>query len=230
MQPGHVVLDGRGGIVDADESFGHLLLSSTADLRGRNVLSFTAPADRDECKQAIAGLHETGRPFDITKRFIRFDGGIIWVRNSVSRMVIRGTDLIVATCAPLAESPLREAPAALLQSARMQLSMLKARSLVGAASLLSGPGWPALLQVYIAEAEGRAVTVAELADLLGDPILSCQRWVEALVQFDMLEVETRNVGLDAPKAYRLTGEAGVRLERYLAATAALSVSDLSACA
>jgi hypothetical protein len=69
MLPGHVVLDQQGAILEADESFGSLLMSPVAGLRGRNVLSFTAPADREECTQAIAMLRDAGCPFDITKRF-----------------------------------------------------------------------------------------------------------------------------------------------------------------
>lgn len=215
MLPGHVVLDQQGAIIEADDGFETLLMSPVAKLRGRNVLSFTAPADRQECTQAIAGLRTTGRPFDITKRFIRQDESILWVRNSVSRMTIQQTELIVATCTPVLPVVRRRTPGALLDSAHLHAAMVRARNNVGDPLLLSGASWPLLLEVYIAEAEGRLVSASTLGDHLGQSWAASQRWINALVGADVLEVEIGNPAPDAPKTYRLTSGTVERLEEYL---------------
>jgi PAS domain S-box-containing protein len=215
MLPGHVVLDQQGAIVEADDGFETLLMSSVADLRGRNVLSFTAPADRDECTRAIAGLRTTGRPFDITKRFIRQDDSTLWVRNSVSRMTIQRTELIVATCTPVLPDVHRRTPGALLNSAHFHAAMARGRNSVGDPLLLSGASWPLLLEVYIAEAEGRAVSAISLADHLGQSKEASQRWINVLISSDVLEVELGSLAPDVSKTYRLTSSAVQRLEEYL---------------
>jgi PAS domain S-box-containing protein len=226
MQPGHVLLDQQGGIVQADDSFGTLLLSPMARLLGRNVLSFTAPADRDECTQAIAKLRETGRPFDITKRFLREDDSVVWVRNSVSRMMVGDNELIVATCTPIPDHMRQQTPDSLLRSARRQVAMVEARGRIADPAVLAGPSWPALLEVYIAEAEGRAVNAAALSSHFGQGIHLTRRWIDLLVGSDILEVETRNMSHDAAKSYRLTSGALRRLEEYLVAFATASDAAL----
>lgn len=227
MLPGHVVLDQQGAILEADDSFGSLLMSPVAGLRGRNVLSFTAPADRDECTQAIATLRDTGRPFDITKRFLRQDDSTIWVRNSVSRMIIERKELIVATCTPIAPDHHRRTPELLLESARVQAAMAEARAEIADPVLVSGKSWSLLLQVYIAEGEGRAVSAEWLAARLKLSHTTSQRWINALLAADVLEVETRNLAPNTVKCYRLTATTMQRVEEYLAKFSGYSASHLA---
>ncbi len=227
MLPGHVVLDQQGAILEADDSFGLLLMSPVAGLRGRNVLSFTAPADREECTRAIATLRDTGRPFDITKRFLRQDDSTVWVRNSVSRMIIERKELIVATCTPISPDHHRRTPELLLDTARAQAAMAAARADIADPALVSGTSWNVLLQVYIAEGEGRAVSVAWLAEHLKLSHVTSQRWINALLAADVLEVEIRNLAPDTVKCYRLTSATMHRVEEYLAKFSGYSASHLA---
>jgi hypothetical protein len=215
MLPGHVLLDHHGAIVQADDGFGALLMTPAARLRGCDVLSITAPADREECCEAIAALKATGKPFDIVKRFIRQDDTVLWVRNSVSRMLVQQQDLIVATCTPVLEPIARHAPGDLLHTAQVQVQMVEAQSSICHPFPLAGPSWPALLQVYIAEAEGRIMDIDMLAASLGQSRTLINRYVTALVGSGVLEVETRSLDPDVAKAYRLTTGAVHRLEDYL---------------
>lgn len=215
MLPGHVVLDQQGRIVEADDSFGTLLLSPVDRLRGRDVLSLTAPADRAECTAAIAGLRATGQPFDIVKRFVRADESLLWVRNSVSQLTIRQESMIVATCTPMPHHERRRTPETLLRSARLQAAMRKAQGSIGDPLLIQGISWSTLLEVYIAEAEGRPIDVASLVDQLQQSARLIQRWVDALMSADILEVETCDPVPNRAKCYRLTAGAVERLEGYL---------------
>jgi hypothetical protein len=220
MLPGHVLLDHQGAIVQADDGFGALLMTPAARLRGCDVLSITAPADREECYQAIAALQATGKPFDIVKRFIRHDDTVLWVRNSVSRMVFQQQDLIVATCTPVVEPMGRHGPGDLHHTAQVQARMVEAQRSICHPFPLAGPSWPALLEVYIAEAEGRIIDINTLATKLGQRHELITRYVAALVGSGVLEVETRNLAPDTAKAYRLTTSAVHRLEDYLLTFAA----------
>jgi hypothetical protein len=215
MAPGHLLIDHRCAILEADEAFGRMMHREPESLRGCDVLSLTAAADRDECTRAIGTLVATRRPFDIVKRFVREDASVLWVRNSVSMMRCNGDDLIVATCAPVADRNPRQAPAALLNTARLQVAMVEERGRICDAQLLSGPSWQALLHVYIAEAEGRSASIADLAGRVGQSPEVLARWIKLLSTNDVLDVETANTDPSVAKCYRLTATAAERLEAYL---------------
>jgi hypothetical protein len=213
---GHVLIGIDGAIHNADSGFADLLRADRPSLLGRRILDVTAPADRDECCLALDGLRATRRPFNIVKRFVRDDASLIWVRNSVSIMGDGKTDLIVATCAAIPEGLSRRGPADLLDTARDMMAMSQERASVCNPQLVAAPGWSALLEAYIAEAEGRATSVPALAERLGHSENLVGRWIAALVSHDVLEVETRDPKPDAAKAFRLTSSAVRRLEQYLA--------------
>jgi hypothetical protein len=78
-------------------------------------------------------------------------------------MIIEHKELIVATCTPIAPDHHRRTPELLLDSARVQAAMAEARTEIADPVLVSGKSWSLLLQVYIAEGEGRAVSVEWLA-------------------------------------------------------------------
>jgi hypothetical protein len=227
QQFGHVLIGSRGIILEADEGFGAMLHEAPDRLRGREVLSITAPADHAECSEALDRLRRTGQAFDIIKRFIRQDRSVLWVRNSVTRMPVGQMDLLVATCAAVAVAPVRQTPAHLLSSARRQLSMIRERSAVCDETFLSGPSWEALLLIYVAEAEGGVVDAEHLATRLGPNSATIGRWLLAMQSAGIVEIETRESRPDAVKSYRLAAETTQRLERYLARFSASAGTELT---
>lgn len=215
VEPGHVLLDRRGAILEADAAFGRLIQADPHRLRGRDVLSLTADADRPDCADAIRDLLETGRSFDMTKRFVREDESVLWVRNSVSLMTLNTVEVVVATCAHAPPPQVRRSPAVLLASARTQLEMIGDRRRLGDPLVLSGPNWTTLLQVFVAEAEGRIVDLATLAANYGQGREVARRWLNILIRSGLLEVETRAADPYSEKSYRLTATAAARLEAHL---------------
>ncbi len=212
---GHVLIGDEGSILGADVGFGELLKACPHSLPGRRILDITAPADREECCRAMEGLRVTRRPFTIVKRLVRDDASLIWVRNSVSIMAGAHMGPVVATCTAVPEDPARRSPAALLDAARFMRATAQGRDIVCEPQLTSAPGWDALLEIYIAEAEGRSIDVPALAGALRQSEALVRRWVAALVSHNVVEVETRDPMPDAEKAYRLTASTIDRLERYL---------------
>ncbi|KKI20327.1 hypothetical protein [Sphingomonas sp. Ag1] len=102
--------------------------------------------------------------------------------------------------------------------------MAAAQSDIADPALVSGTSWNVLLQVYIAEGEGRSVSVAWLAEHLKLSHVTSQRWINALLAADVLEVEIRNLAPDTVKCYRLTSATMHRVEEYLAKFSGYSAS------
>jgi PAS domain S-box-containing protein len=215
-QAGHVLIGAEGQLLDMDAAFCDIMHCDPQGIRGRMVLDVTAPPDRQECARAIATLRATHRPFVIIKRFIRDDGSLVWVRNTVSiTMDGGGAQMVVATVEPVEPPVGNDSPAILLDVARFLVTTRRDRRTVCDPALFSEPGWDAVLAAYVAEAEGRAVDVATLATMLDHGPAMIERWVRALMQHGVLEIEYRNPSADAPKAYRLTSDTHRKLEDYL---------------
>lgn len=217
-QAGHVLIGTEGQLLDVDAAFCDIMRSGPDDLRGRRVLDVTAPADRDDCARAMAALRDTQQPVSLVKRLIRNDGSLIWVRNSVAITVDgdRGP-IVVATVEPIIVLASNDHPATLLTVARFLVAIRRERALVCDPMLFAEPGWDAVLAAYVAEAEGLVVDVARLAAMLDHAPLTIERWINALVQHGVLEIEHRSVPAQAPRAFRLTGDTHAKLEAYLSA-------------
>jgi PAS domain S-box-containing protein len=215
VDPGHLLIDRSGAILEADAAFGRLVQAEPCALRGRAVLSLTADADRSECDAAIRGLLKTGRSFDMTKRFVREDTSVLWVRNSVSLMTIGRAEVVVATCAWASAPEPSSAPVVLRAAARAQQALIEDRASVGDPLLLGGPNWSTLLQLFIAEMEGRTVDLPALAAHYGHSLDVVRRWVAVLIKAGLIEVETCASDPYTEKSYRLTAIAAQRLEAHL---------------
>ena len=216
IRTAHVIINDAGELVGLDQSFCDIMQAQMSAIHGKAVMDVTAPADRAECADAIRRLRETGTPFVITKRFLRDDGSLVWVRNTVSMAAdAHGSAIMVATIEPVVEPADDRNPAKLLGAARFLAESRRDRSDICDPALFSEPGWDAILACYTAEAEGRPTTVTSLVFKIGHTHSVISRWVAALVQHDVLEIETRNPSAHAEKSFRLTAHTHQRLEAYL---------------
>jgi PAS domain S-box-containing protein len=216
VEAGHVLIGTAGEFLSMDAAFCGIMRLSEDEMRGRLVLDVTAPADRMECATAIQQLRDTGRPFEITKRFMRDDGSLVWVKNTVSITI--GEDrpgMIVATIEPVSPRDAR-GPALLLDMARLHINARRNRESVCDPMFFSDSGWDTILAIYVAEAEGRSIDTERLAGLLGKSIALTDRWITALLRANVLEIEYANPQADTTKAYRLTAATHAKLEVFLA--------------
>jgi PAS domain S-box-containing protein len=217
FQSGHVLVGEQGELVGVDRGFCAILDTEPASVIGRPVLEMTAPADRAECAGAIAHLRATGTPFRITKRFLRDDGTLIWVVNSVSILEGgHGPGLIMATIDRFVQPDEPRVPARLLSCAKFIADCKNDRATVLDPRLITDTAWDVIIVLYIAEAEGRAVTVAGLATALGEPSIRASRWIDVLLGQGIIEIETLTADAHSAKAFRLTAAAHKRLEAHLA--------------
>jgi PAS domain S-box-containing protein len=212
---GQVIIDDTGALVRVDAGFCEIMRTSAGKVQGKYVLDVTAPADRQECNAAIAKLRSTGQPFVITKRLMREDGSLVWVKNTVSVASLGGADVLIATVEPVADRSEERGPALLLETARFLLVCRNDRASVVGTHQFFEPAWDAVLLAYIAEAEGHAIDVATLSQRIGHPPAATQRWVKLLVTRGVLELETRDPDADAEKTFRLTTHTHRMLEAHL---------------
>jgi PAS domain S-box-containing protein len=82
---GVAVLKPDGRFIEFNDAFGELSGYDPAELRSLNSLALTHPDDRAAMSALLAGLLDGSRSdFIIEKRYVRKDGSVIWVQNSVS--------------------------------------------------------------------------------------------------------------------------------------------------
>lgn len=216
MHPGHVLIDLAGRLCAVDRHFCAIMRAQAADVIGRPVLDITAPADRQECGDAIRALRDSGRSFRLSKRFLRDDGTLVWVTNIVSTLSgLDGDTLIVATIDPMVLDEIRQ-PALLLDGAHFLEAYKSDRRSVFDPALFADTAWDVILAAYITEAEGNALSIADLATRLGLPRDRIARWVAALLDQGALEIETRRADAHSAKCFRLTGATHRTLEEHLA--------------
>jgi PAS domain S-box-containing protein len=216
MDAGHVLIGAAGELLSVDAAFCAILQLPDSQIRGRRVLDVTAPADRVECATAIQHLRDTGRPFVITKRLLRDEGSLVWVRNSVSITVGADRDggTIVATVQPV-PPPEERSPATLLNVANLHITMRQDRAAVCDPGYFGEVGWDIVLALYVAEAEGRAMDIERLSVLLNKSVALTQRWIQMLLDGRVVELEYRNPDPVNAKAFRLTSATHEKLEAFL---------------
>jgi PAS domain S-box-containing protein len=84
---GIAVLDPDGTITACNPAVGQLLRREPADLIGGTFFEITHPADLDEAKRNCAVMQDgVDRIVRHECRFLRSDGGVVWVMVSTSRV------------------------------------------------------------------------------------------------------------------------------------------------
>jgi two-component system sporulation sensor kinase C len=82
---GFAVTDEKGCVVEANKSFAKIVDREYSEIRGANLLEWIHPEDRIRHRSMLEQLLSARIPgFVIEKRYLRPDGTIVWVRNSVT--------------------------------------------------------------------------------------------------------------------------------------------------
>jgi PAS domain S-box-containing protein len=82
---GVAVLTPEGRFIETNEAFGELCGYHADELRSLNSLELTHPDDRAAMRALLDSMLDGSRSdFVIEKRYLRKDGSVIWVQNSVS--------------------------------------------------------------------------------------------------------------------------------------------------
>lgn len=176
-------------IIDCDNRYLAILELERAEVIGRTALDLTFHIDRRINAIMLGRLASGGAAFSITKRYVRGDGSLFWVTNHVAPVAGKGKARSCAICVP-AYTPVTSAGLA---------SNIRAVRCLGAAfvaakrtideKIFSAPAVEILLKLYAAELEGRSMTGEGLAHSLGLSTTVALRWLLALAQRKLIEVE-----------------------------------------
>ncbi|MEH3159638.1 MAG: PAS domain-containing protein [Sphingomonas taxi] len=206
------ITDERLTILAVDDAYLALVGRERREIVGRSPLTFTAPVDRAVNDVLFQRLRVEGRAFAITKRYLRGDGGVQWVRNHVG--LFRdgvGSARVIATCEARAEPPLANDVAWVRQDALTLARTLDAARRAFGGDLTATSALEVLLHLYLAEMEGRSLTPRCLAALTGQAEQTTLRWLRVLSERRLAEVE-RDGPLDLAAPMRIAAAAQRRME------------------
>lgn len=201
----HCLGDADQRILSIDQSFLELLGRDRKEVVGRRGISFTLPDDRPLNSTLLTRLETESVPFSITKRYVRSDGSLLWVNNTVSKFRDgAGPVRLLVTSRATGQPAIDGVLARNLRMARRLCAAIDAGKTAFGADLLSAPPTETLLLLYTAELEGTVLTGEQLAERLGLPWSATVRWLRVLIERGLIEVEG-----DAP----LVAEAPLRIGR-----------------
>lgn len=81
---GVAVTDGSGRFLMSNERFREMVGRSSETLHRLQIADITDPEDLPHTERSLDRLLRTGESFAIEKRYVRPDGGTVWVNNSVA--------------------------------------------------------------------------------------------------------------------------------------------------
>jgi PAS domain S-box-containing protein len=215
MPVAHCVSSTAGTILVADSNFCRLLQRPQSELIGASYRSITVAEDLEKSAEMIAGLLDKAGPTRLRKRYWRPDGTNVEVDLLVSRFDAAGH--LVSTLSWREEDAPRDTPLRMWKAA-LRLKHLYSLKMEEFGRELFGdfPGL-ILLDLYLAEAEGRLASLEEVAGSAGLSVESVQRWLRVLAQRRLVHP------LDGSATLQLGHDGLSKIERLL--TAALQPLD-----
>lgn len=215
-QLGKAVIDGAGMIIRADREFCTTMRADRGRIVGRNMLDFTAPADRERCIYLVDRLLTDGIPVSTVKRLVREDTSHFWVCSRLQMCVPELGEIRIDTRIETAAPPSDWVdPAELLRVAMLMTEGRRARAASFPAALFTDHAWDILLAAYMREAEGGVLTTADLQGMMGMSLANASRWMRALNADGLLEYEQGEGPVLATTSFRLSCGAHQKFERYL---------------
>ena len=215
-QLGRVVIDGAGMIVRADREFCATMRSDESRIVGRNMLDFTAPADRERCIYLVDRLLGDGMPVATVKRLVREDKSHFWICSRLQICAPEQGEIRIDTRIETAAPPSDWIdPEDLMRVATLMTEGRRARAATFPATLFTDHAWDILLAAYVCEAKGGVLTTADLQSMINLSLANASRWMRALNAEGLLEYEQGDGPVLATTSFRLSCEAHQKFERYL---------------
>jgi hypothetical protein len=194
MLIGHSVADAAGRILAIDEGICDFFQRPKRAIIGMTYQQLTHPTDRLRSDNAVLTLKVGGTPLELRKRYLLPDGTDVVARVQLSRLDT-GPDAerLIGTLCQAEKEYRPPSPEGLWRTAaRMSSSAAFRRRLLGEDLFIDYP-LAILLEIYVAEAEGRALHSNELGDALRLPCNPVRRWAAVLRSRGLIE----NCGHDA---------------------------------
>ena len=190
---GHSISDATGRIIAIDPTVCEIMQRSECDLVGMSYVDLTHPEDRTRNVDLVDRLTVLDGPMAIRKRYVRPDGSSVWTDVQVSRLnagVDKGR--LIGTIQLVDPNAVLRDPESLWQSARSANASIQQRREELGDDLFSDHAWIILLQVYLAEAEGRIIDGPSIAEATRLQAVGVERWLRVLQERKLVELTGRS--------------------------------------
>ncbi|MDE0879323.1 MAG: PAS domain-containing protein [Sphingomonas bacterium] len=208
---GHSVSDGDGTILTMDQAVADFIHRRLDDIIGRNFADLTHPDDVAANVKMVNDLSSRAGPMLVRKRYLRPGASPVDASLQVSRLMSRdGEHRLIGTI--FAVEPVRVPTHAmrLQESAQRNLSETRMRAQQFGLALFSDQGWEILLEIYLAESEGRLIRPDDIAATMREPVATIWRWLMAFEASNLIEPVVK-----VAFAIQLTNDGYTKIERQL---------------
>lgn len=207
---GHSVSDADGRILTMDQSLCDLLQRSAAEVVGMSYADLTHPDDVVRNVADVESLRIGGGPLLVRKRYIRADASTVWCDVHISRFDSPDGGRLVGTIHLVNPGAIDRGPESLWRAARRVGDLITRRRIEFGNDLFADQAWSILLDTYLAEAEGRLISIAAIGRNLASTTPLTERWIKALESRGWIDRPTWDRG-----AIQLTADGLTRIERLL---------------
>lgn len=178
---GHTLADPCGNILAVDQGVCTLFHRNSTELIGMSYLDITHPDDRSNNRGRVDALGKNQAPIILRKRYLRPDGAAVWCEAQVSRLD-DGNDRgrLIGTLHHVCVKSILQTPRELWLAACRRSANLQRRRRELGDDLFSDFAWLLLLQLYLAEIEGRCADFEDLVIRTECRLDSVRRWLRVL--------------------------------------------------
>lgn len=185
---GHSLADKAGILLAVDPQVCEIMQREQRELVGVAFETLTHPDDCTRNITAVASLRIGDGPLTIRKRYIRPDGSVVWSKVQVSRLHGSDGGRLIGTIQMIDPESCGRGPEDLWHAAGRVTALIQRRRRELGDDLFSDYGWLILVQIYLAEAEGRIASIAAISDAAEVPAPAVTRWLKVLQQKMLIEL------------------------------------------
>jgi len=192
MPAGHCVSSVEGVILHADQGFLDLLQRRADEVIGVSYRQVTDARDLDRSADMLAVLEDGAAPVRLQKRYLRPDGSSVAANLLVTRFA--NPDRLISTL--FWQENGRPLPPARLWEAALRMRQVHAtRAMLFGADLSTDPIGSLLISIYLAEAEGRNIGLADAAAHANIPTSVTERWIKVMQQRGVIEYKETTIDI-----------------------------------
>jgi len=184
---GHSLGTAEGRLLAVDPQICEIMHREERDLIGVTFQSLTHPDDLDKNVAAIMALRVQDGLLSLRKRYVRPDGSSIWTNIQVSRLHADDGSRLIGTIQVIQPTSPDAAPRDLWRSAKRLIGLVERRRADLTDDLFHDFPWLILLQIYLAEAEGRIFDILGIAETVHMRAELTERWLAVLESRSLVE-------------------------------------------
>jgi PAS domain-containing protein len=169
---GHTLATAEGRLLAVDPQVCEIMHREERELIGVTFHSLTHP---DDLNRNVAAL------------MARADGAAVWARIQVSRLRADDGSRLVGTIQLIKAPALDNGPENLWRSAKRISALVERRRVELTEDLFNDHAWLILLQIYLAEAEGRIADLTYITEAVRIRHALAERWLWVLEDRGLIE-------------------------------------------